>query len=240
MNEVKRAIILAAGIGKRLAPITLSTPKPLVKVNGVRMLDTLIDALHINGVFEIYVVVGYKKEQFDNLKDIPGVILIENPYFDTANNISSLYCARAHLEESIIMDGDQIVITPDILKRSFYKSGYNAVWTTNTTNEWLMQLNNGRVTSCSRTGGDTGWQLFSISRWTKDDGAKLRNYLELEFIKNNNRDIFWDDIALFLHPEDFDLGIIEMNYGDIIEIDNVKELADLDSSYAKFVGDPNE
>ena len=134
MNEVKRAIILAAGIGKRLAPITLSTPKPLVKVNGVRMLDTLIDALHINGVFEIYVVVGYKKEQFDNLKDIPGVILIENPYFDTANNISSLYCARAHLEESIIMDGDQIVITPDILKRSFYKSGYNAVWTTNTTN----------------------------------------------------------------------------------------------------------
>ena len=61
---IERAIIMAAGIGQRLRPVTLTTPKPLVKVNGVRMIDTLITALHTNHIHEIYVVVGYCKGQF--------------------------------------------------------------------------------------------------------------------------------------------------------------------------------
>ena len=61
---VKRAIIMAAGIGKRMQPLTFETPKPLVKVNGVRMIDTVVDGLRKNGICEIYVVVGDLKEQF--------------------------------------------------------------------------------------------------------------------------------------------------------------------------------
>ena len=64
MNTVKRAIIMAAGIGKRMQPVTFDIPKPLIKVNGKRMIDSVIDALHKNSIFEIYVVVGYLKEQF--------------------------------------------------------------------------------------------------------------------------------------------------------------------------------
>ena len=66
MHKVERAIILAAGIGKRMNPVTLKTPKPLVKVNGVRMIDTIIKALYHNGITEIYIVVGYLKEQFSD------------------------------------------------------------------------------------------------------------------------------------------------------------------------------
>ena len=58
MHTVKRAIIMAAGIGKRMQPVSLDTPKPLIKVNGKRMIDTVVDALHDNGIYEIYVVVG--------------------------------------------------------------------------------------------------------------------------------------------------------------------------------------
>ena len=54
MNRVERAIIMAAGKGTRMLPITLKTPKPLVKINGIRMIDTVIQALHHNGIFEIY------------------------------------------------------------------------------------------------------------------------------------------------------------------------------------------
>ena len=68
MHRVKRAIIMAAGIGKRMQPVTLKIPKPMVRVNGVRMIDTVIQGLHANGIREIYVVVGYKKDQFKILE----------------------------------------------------------------------------------------------------------------------------------------------------------------------------
>lgn len=238
MHKVQRAIIMAAGIGKRMQPVTLHTPKPLVSVNGTRMIDTVIRSLHRNGIREIYVVVGYLKEQFSGLEDqYPGLKLIENPYYDTCNNISSLYAAREYIENAIILDGDQIIYNDSILTPEFERSGYNAVWTDGDTDEWLMTVENGIVTACSRTGGRGGWQLFSISRWSAEDGRRLKRHLELEFEEKKNRDIYWDDVAMFCHPEEYTLGIRPMAAGDILEIDNLTELAALDSSYCKYLGE---
>lgn len=232
MHKVERAIIMAAGLGNRMHPITLTTPKPLVKINGVRMIDTVIQGLHQNGIHEIYVVVGYLKEQFTELeKEYPGLTLIENPYFDTCNNISSLYVARDHIENVIILDGDQIIYNPAILSPEFERSGYNSVWTDEVTDEWLQTVENGIVTSCSRTGGKGGWQLYSISRWTAEDGKKLKHHLEEEFEHKKNRQIYWDDVAMFCHSEDYQLGIWPMSAEDVIEVDNLFELATLDKSY---------
>ena len=232
---VKRAIIMAAGIGKRMQPLTFETPKPLVKVNGVRMIDTVVDGLHQNGITEIYVVVGYLKEQFYAWAEgRDGITLIENPYYDTCNNISSLYVARDHLGDCIILDGDQIIYHASILDPHFTLSGYNAVWCEGDTDEWLMDVKDGVVQSCSRTGGSHGWQLYSISRWTAEDGEKLRRHLEAEF-EGGNTNIYWDDVAMFCHFEDYKLGIREMQRDDIIEIDGLNELVAIDPNYSTYV-----
>ena len=238
MHLVERAIIMAAGLGNRMRPITDTTPKPMVEVNGVRMIDTVICGLHKNGIKEIYIVVGHLKERFREVAQAhPGVTLIENPYYDTCNNISSLYVAREHIENAIILDGDQIVRNPSILSREFDRSGYNCVWTDGETKEWLLTVNDGLVTHCSRTGGSGGWQLFSVSRWTAEDGKKLKKHLEIEFEERKNRQIYWDDVALFCYPEEYSLGIREMDREDLVEIDNLDELIEMDSSYAALLGE---
>lgn len=235
MSKVKRAIIMAAGIGQRMQPVTFDIPKPLIIVNGVRIIDTIIQALQKNGIYEIYIVVGYLKECFQNLpKEYAGVSLIYNPYYDSCNNIASLYVARDYISEAFILDGDQIIYNTDILKPEFELSGYNCVWNENDTNEWLLQEEEGYVKSCSRSGGKKGWQLFSISRWSLEDGIKLKRHLEMEFIKKNNKDVYWDDVAMFCYPNEYKLGIYPMNFQDVIEIDNFDELIMLDKHYQEY------
>ena len=233
MSTVKRAVIMAAGLGNRMRPVTDTTPKPLIKVNGKRMIDTIVDALHENGIYEIYVVVGYKKEQFYGwVQDKKGITIIENNLYDQCNNISSLYAAREHIEDAVILDGDQIIYNPEILKSDFTKSGYSCVWTDEETDEWLLSVDeNNKVVQCSRTGGKEGWQLYSISRWTAEDGKKLRACVELEFEQNKNNQIYWDDVAMFCHPDMFELTVYSIKKSDIVEIDNYSELCAIDSSY---------
>lgn len=237
MNKVKRAVIVAAGAGVRMRPLTLTTPKPLISVNGTRMIDSVIAALHANGITEIYVVIGWLKEAFASLPEqYPGLTLIENPYFDRCNNISSLYLAREHLEDVIILDADQIIFNPEILSPDFERSGYNAIWTDEETPEWLMTVEDGVVRSCSRTGGRGGWQLYSISRWSAEDGRRLRRHLEIEFEEKQNRQIYWDDVPMFCYPEEYRLGVRPMRREDVIEIDSLEELAAIDASYRTALG----
>ena len=138
--------------------------------------------------------------------------------------------AREFIEDCIIIDGDQIIYNPSILEPTFSLSGYNDIWCNNKTNEWLMDIKNGIVKKCYRNGGSSGWQLYSIYRWTTDDGKKLKKHLEIEF-ESGNKQIYWDDIDMFNNLSEYTLGIKEMKKNDIIEIDTLTELIQIDNSY---------
>ena len=96
--RVKRAVILAAGVSSRMMPIILNTPKPLVRVHGKPIIETILDALFDVGIKDITIVVGYMKEQFALLKDrYPNLQLMENPFFNETNNVSSAWLARKRI-----------------------------------------------------------------------------------------------------------------------------------------------
>ena len=131
----------------------------------------------------------------------------------------------------MILDGDQMIYNSDILTPNFERSGYNVVWNDEETDEWLLDVRDDVVTKCSRSGGKKGWQLYSISRWSKEDGKRLKKHLEIEFEQKKNRQIYWDDVALFCYPKEYQLGVYPMKETDVKEIDTYEELAEIDDSY---------
>ena len=234
MEKINRAIIVAAGEGSRLRPVTLTTPKPLVPVNGKRMIDTSIEALKRNGIHEIYIVCGYKSEMFfEAFKDDPEVTVIENVHYLEGNNITSMYAAKDFLPGSFVLEGDIIISNDEILRPEIEKSGYCANYLEEAP-EWALKVENGRIMSCEIKGAPDAYRLWGISMWTREDGERLSELVraQIEDIKDWN--VYWDELALFKYKEQFDLGIREIGENDIIEIDTFEELVEMDSSYEKF------
>ena len=102
----KNAIILAAGFGMRMVPINTETPKGLLEIKGERLIECTIRQLHEVGITEIYVVVGFMKEQYEYLIDEYGVELIVAPDYASKNNLHSLKTAADHLSNSYIIPCD--------------------------------------------------------------------------------------------------------------------------------------
>ncbi|MCL1995672.1 MAG: sugar phosphate nucleotidyltransferase [Defluviitaleaceae bacterium] len=226
-HKATKAIIMAAGKGNRLLPVTRTTPKPLISVNGKIMIESLLEALISNGIAEIYIVTGYLSGQFSYLPQkycTVNITLLFNPYYSTSNNISSLYIARDYLGNCIIADSDFIINNPKILDPGFEDSGYCSVWV-DETKEWLQTTDsNGYVLSCNRNGGKNGWQLFSISFWTTKDGEKLAKHLHQTFKQQAITHIYWDDIPMFLHKHEYCLKIRPISCNDLQEIDTLADM----------------
>lgn len=104
---MKRAIILAAGLGTRLKPLTLFTPKPLLKVRGISLLENTINILKQSGISQIIVICGYKKECFYELRDKLKFDLLEFSEFDGKNSAASLKFGIDYLQKgSLVLNGD--------------------------------------------------------------------------------------------------------------------------------------
>ena len=143
--RVKRAVILAAGVGSRLMPVTLNTPKPLVRVKGKRIIDGLIDEVLALGIQEIYIVRGYLSEQFDQIQSLyPMVQFLENPIYNESNNISSAMCARYLLSNAYVFEAD-LIIRSGLIKRYHYTSDFLATYQERC-DDWCFKAKDGIIT----------------------------------------------------------------------------------------------
>lgn len=234
---IKNAVILAAGLGSRMAPVTDETPKPMVKVNGVRIVDTIIKSLIEVGIEDITIVTGHLAEKFDEVKsDFPNVKLVYNEFFNKSNNMTSIYKVRDILKDTLIIEGD-ILLTKNILSNSYNnKSGYYSINSEDTTGEWSLELDDeGVIKKVSKGKGEYTTQLYGISYWNSVDSNKISELVEGEFNKGNTN-IFWDEIALIIYKEKFSINTKIVDSNSFIEIDSLEELIEVDSSY-KGIGE---
>lgn len=228
--RVKRAIFIAAGFGSRLVPITLNTPKPLVRVKGVRIIDTLLDAVIAAGIEEIIIVRGYLAEQFDQLKyKYPMVKFVENPLYNEANNISSVMCIRYLLSNAYVLEADLLLSNPKLITKYQYSSNYLGV-PTEKTDDWCFFMEGDRIKKLG-VGGLNCHHMFGISYWTEDDGRKLCNHVEQVYNSPGGKERYWDQVALGEYIKEYNIGVRECTFDDIVEIDTFRELKELDKVY---------
>lgn len=228
--RVKRAVFIAAGFGSRLVPITLNTPKPLVRVRGTRMIDTLLDAAVAAGIEEIYVVRGYLGEQFDQLLyKYPMIRFIENPIYNEANNISSAMFARHLLQNAYVMEADLVLYNPELIQKYQYTSNYLGV-PVDKTDDWCFETKNGVITKVM-VGGTNCHHMFGISYWTAEDGAKLMEDIKTVYEMPGGKERYWDEVALRYCQTHYRVEVRSCTFDDVIEIDNYSDLKKLDKAY---------
>lgn len=228
--RVKRAVFLCAGFGSRMVPVTLNTPKPLVRIRGVRLIDTLIEACLEAEIEEIYIVRGYLGEQFDQLlTKFPNIKFIDNEMYNETNNISSAYLARNYLSNAYVLEGDLLLYNKKLVKKYQFQSNYLGV-KVDRTDDWCFDTNKGIIIN-TKIGGENVHHMYGISYWTEDYGLQLKKDIETVFNSPGGKERFWDMVPLTYKKEKYIVHVRECSFSDITEIDTYNELKEIDPLY---------
>ena len=228
--RVRRAVFIAAGFGSRMVPITFNTPKPLVRVHGIRIIDRLIDACLEAGIQEIVIVRGYLAEQFDQLKyKYPMVTFLENPVYNEANNISSAMVARYLLSNAYVFEADLLIHNPKIIRKYHYTSDFLAI-KKERTDDWCFTVRDGIITE-EKVGGTDCWQMVGISYWNGEDGRKLSQDIAEVYASPGGKERYWEQVPLVYRKEHYAVRVRPCLEEDIVEIDTFRELKEIDKTY---------
>ena len=230
--HVKRAVLLAAGFGSRLLPVTVNTPKPLARVHGVRIIDRLIDGVIAAGITEIYIVRGYLAEEFDQLlSKYPNVRFIENPLYSQTNNISSAVAACEHFAGAYVFESDLLLENPCLVTPYQYRSNYLGIQVSESDDWRFLADESGRIFDLSKGDANPCWQMVGLSYWAPEDGKRLARDIPAIFEGENGKQIFWDDVAIAHFPDDYDIFVRPCKQEDIVEVDDFEDLQRIDPSY---------
>lgn len=226
--KVDNAIIMAAGTSSRFAPLSYEKPKALIEVRGEVLIERQIRQLREAGIEEVVVVTGYKAEQFEYLKDKYGVVLINNPYYLTRNNNSSIYAAREYIKNSYICSSDNYFIT-NPFESDVDESYYAAVYMEGETGEWCILEEDGLIKDV-KVGGQDSWVMLGHVFWSESFSRSFLHILEDEYEWPETADKLWETIYIE-HINELPMKIRKYPADFIFEFDTLDELREFDDSY---------
>lgn len=230
-----KALILAAGLGTRLAPITNDRPKSLVPVNGTPILLKQIDNLKRNGIVDITIVSGYKAEILEKTvhEKYPEIKIVESVDYESTNNMYSAYLGikemfpNGKISPFYMMNAD-VFFDNSIITALEEDSRYN-----------LIVVDIGRYMEESMKVTEKNGQILEISKQISkekalgcsidvykfgSDGGKAFYKQCVEYIEQEKELKMWSEVALNAALQTVEFNVCPLN-GRWVEIDNHEDLA---------------
>lgn len=228
------AVLMASGMGTRMRPLTEKTPKPLIQVAGVPMIETVIAGLEFRGVSIIYVVVGYLGEQFNYLvQKYPNIRLIKNPDFTKVNNISSIYYASSVMRDTdcFICEADLYVADQSIFKADLRRSCYYGKMVRGHSEDWVFDLDSEDYISRVGKSGNDQYNMVGIAYFQEREVNLLVEAVQAAYYKQGYEKLFWDEIVNE-HLQQLRLKIHPVNEHQLVEIDTIEELEKANAEFS--------
>ena len=229
MHKVDNAVIMAAGTASRFAPLSYETHKALITVKGEVLIERQIRQLKEAGVPEIYIVTGYKSEQFEYLKEKFGVHLVHNSEYLVRNNNSSIYAVKEILKNTYLCSSDNY-FSENPFESEVSDCYYAAVYAAGETKEWCMDYDKNGIITDVTIGGKNAWFMLGHTFWDETFSKKFVEILENEYDNPETVDLLWESIYIN-HINELKMKIRKYSDQVVFEFDTLDELREFDKTY---------
>ncbi len=229
-SNKRNAIIMAAGTASRFVPLSAERPKGLLEVKGEILIERQIRQLQEAGISDITIVVGYKAEMFDYLKDKFGVNIVLNEDYYRYNNTSSVIRVLDKLADTFICSSDNY-FPENVFLGEPAQSYYSALYATGPTGEYCLTIDADDNIIDVAVGGHDAWYMIGHVYFSEDFSRMFREILANEYEKAETRQGYWEDVYIRFINQLPKMKIHRYKEHDIEEFDSIDELRLFDESY---------
>jgi CTP:phosphocholine cytidylyltransferase-like protein/thiamine kinase-like enzyme len=232
-HRVDNAIILAAGLSRRLAPISYEQPKGLLTVRGEVLIERQIEQLQEAGITDIAVVVGYHKELFFYLEDKYGVSIVVNEEYASRNNHSSIMAVKEKLRNTYICSSDDY-FTENPFRPYVWRAYYAAQYAEGPTEEWCIETGAAQRIVDVHIGGADAWYMIGQVYFDQAFSQHFIEVLEAEYDLPATATKLWEQLYVE-HIAEFDMRMKKYPAGMIHEFDYLDELREFDPYFLQNI-----
>ena len=223
------AIIMAAGMSSRFAPLSYERPKGLLKVKGEILIERQIRQLQEAGITDITLVVGYMKEMFFYLEDEFGVKIVVNEDYFKYNNTSTLIRVLDRLDDTFICSSDNY-FTENVFLDKPTEAYYSAEYAEGKTEEYCLTTDENDLITGVTVGGADSWYMIGQVFFSHQFSETFKAILVKEYEKEETRHMLWEDLYM-QHIAELPMKMKRYQPGIIKEFDSLDELREFDTHY---------